>query len=658
MVQHALHEESFLSVCKYYRAIYDTPDVKKDESKWIPVLQNTILFVILASFDNEQSDLIHRIYEDPNVSKLIVFKEFAKCFITTELMRWPKIEEIYGEALKSTFVFNTKSESGSKRLKELHKRVIEHNIRVISKYYTKITLKRLTQLLDLPLKETEEFLSNLVTSKMIYARIDRPAGVVSFETRKEANTILNDWASNINQLLELIVKTNCRHTRLPRRKWSTRSPSRYELGKTRMGTRKLKGTRILSKNMERLSQDGSQVVYPDLETILSLSSQNSLSVAGLLNIKKKLSQSQNTLHVNLVDESDSAIRKNRQQSSSAGRNPASSTMPTIPVSDLAIALASAREEEEEDERLLPSGKKRPGRKPSNIEPTNKRTAQNRAAQRAFRERRERYVKDLEIRVQQLESLSTDESSEASLNLLRENLQLKQKIQELEIHNSTLKNISFNLEFPLLEKAVATNVPLLFPAPSEQQNNTYLSDSFRFDISPYQKDGQSFVPTESGKSLFKDIFGHLPMPPSRSDVAISPIVQPNFGFLQSTNLFTPSIINSGSTIASTEENNHNLSNLLLDFSSPSFNQLRDSQTPYSITFEQSPQDAQYTFNTDWLDLIPKTGLFTEAVNRTDDVKEVVVGSALNELCEDEKLRNRVIGFANDESSLDELCQLFR
>ncbi|KAJ1550672.1 hypothetical protein HK096_005653 [Nowakowskiella sp. JEL0078] len=207
MVQHALHEEAFLSVCKYYRAIYDTPNVKRDESKWIPVLQNVILFAVLASFDNEQSDLIHRIYEDPNVSKLVVYKEFAKCFLTTELMRWPKIEEIYGDSLKGTFVFDVKSENGNKRLKQLHKRVIEHNIRVISKYYTKITLKRLTQLLDLPSKETEEFLSNLVTSKMIYARIDRPAGVVSFETRKEANAILNDWASNINQLLELIVKT-------------------------------------------------------------------------------------------------------------------------------------------------------------------------------------------------------------------------------------------------------------------------------------------------------------------------------------------------------------------------------------------------------------------------------------------------------------------
>jgi 26S proteasome regulatory subunit N5 len=77
------------------------------------------------------------------------YSELAKCFVTNELMRWPKIEEIYGSALQETSVFSTADEAGRKRWSELHNRVIEHNIRVIAKYYTRITTKRLTQLLDL-----------------------------------------------------------------------------------------------------------------------------------------------------------------------------------------------------------------------------------------------------------------------------------------------------------------------------------------------------------------------------------------------------------------------------------------------------------------------------------------------------------------------------
>lgn len=78
---------------------------------------------------------------------------------------------------------------------------------MIAKYYTRITTKRLTQLLDLPDKDCEEFLSKLVVSKTIYAKIDRPAGVVSFAKTKHANEVLNEWSQDINGLLGLIEKT-------------------------------------------------------------------------------------------------------------------------------------------------------------------------------------------------------------------------------------------------------------------------------------------------------------------------------------------------------------------------------------------------------------------------------------------------------------------
>lgn len=66
--------------------------------------------------------------------------------------------------------------------------------------------------------------------------------------------------------------------------------------------------------------------------------------------------------------------------------------------------------------------KKPGRKPLTSEPTSKRKAQNRAAQRAFRERKERHVKDLEIKVEELE-----EASKAANN---ENSTLKAEVQRL------------------------------------------------------------------------------------------------------------------------------------------------------------------------------------------------------------------------------------
>ncbi|CAJ0650773.1 14814_t:CDS:10 [Entrophospora sp. SA101] len=176
---------------------------QEDESKWKGVLENVIYFIILSPYDNEQSDLLNRIYKDPNLVKLALHHELAKHFITPELIPWSMIQETYGTALRQTSVFLQNDEHGEKHWQDLHKRVIEH----VPKYYKRIRTKRLSQLLDLNDQDTEDFLSKLVVSKTIYAKIDRPAGIVSFAEPKDPNQVLNDWSNNINSLLGLIEKT-------------------------------------------------------------------------------------------------------------------------------------------------------------------------------------------------------------------------------------------------------------------------------------------------------------------------------------------------------------------------------------------------------------------------------------------------------------------
>ena len=57
------------------------------------------------------------------------------------------------------------------------------------------------------LQETELFLSELVVSKTVFARIDRLAGVVTFSPHKESNEILNEWSHNLNSLMQLLNRT-------------------------------------------------------------------------------------------------------------------------------------------------------------------------------------------------------------------------------------------------------------------------------------------------------------------------------------------------------------------------------------------------------------------------------------------------------------------
>ncbi|KAJ5925018.1 AP-1-like transcription factor napA [Penicillium verhagenii] len=67
--------------------------------------------------------------------------------------------------------------------------------------------------------------------------------------------------------------------------------------------------------------------------------------------------------------------------------------------------------EETGKKRRESEAKKPGRKPLTSEPTTKRKAQNRAAQRAFRERKEKHLKDLEIKMNDLQRSSDTANQE-------------------------------------------------------------------------------------------------------------------------------------------------------------------------------------------------------------------------------------------------------
>ena len=92
-------------------------------------------------------------------------------------------------------------------LTTFHARVTEHNLGVVSAYYGRITLERLASLLELELGKMEEQLCDMVSKKQIYARIDRPSGVVTFQAPKSPNELLNDWAGDIGSLLNMLEGT-------------------------------------------------------------------------------------------------------------------------------------------------------------------------------------------------------------------------------------------------------------------------------------------------------------------------------------------------------------------------------------------------------------------------------------------------------------------
>lgn len=207
----AKHEDKYLDACKHYMQVLDTPAIEEDREKLRAILQRVAFFIILAPHDNEQHDLIYRIKADTRYATLPHESQLLRLFTLPEIMRWPMVAKQFAPYLCGTDVFDSApGQSGDtkahQRWQDLRKRVIEHNVRVVAKYYTRIHMPRLTQLLDLTEDETEKYISELVTSKTIHAKIDRPAHIVSFAKPRDADDVLNEWSGNMKSLLGLLER--------------------------------------------------------------------------------------------------------------------------------------------------------------------------------------------------------------------------------------------------------------------------------------------------------------------------------------------------------------------------------------------------------------------------------------------------------------------
>ncbi|KAK7536976.1 PCI domain-containing protein [Phyllosticta citribraziliensis] len=229
------HDDKYLEACKHYRQVLDTEAVEEDPEKLKAVLQRVIYFVILAPHDNEQSDLLHRIFKDSRNAQIPSEAQLLKLFTIPELMRWPIIEQQFGKHLCSTDIFDEKlgqstDPKANQRWQDLRKRVIEHNVRVVAKYYTRIQIPRLRELLDLNEDETEKYISDLVTSKTIYAKIDRPAKIVNFAKPRDADDVLNEWSGNMRSLLGLLERID--HLITKEEMMARIQPTKVDKGKT------------------------------------------------------------------------------------------------------------------------------------------------------------------------------------------------------------------------------------------------------------------------------------------------------------------------------------------------------------------------------------------------------------------------------------------
>ena len=93
-------------------------------------------------------------------------------------------------------------------MREFLRQLIQHNLRVVERYYCRINIKTLSKLIGVPEDRAEQELCDMVVNKRIAAKINRLEWRVTFKkANKSTEGVLENWNGDIRNLLDKVEQT-------------------------------------------------------------------------------------------------------------------------------------------------------------------------------------------------------------------------------------------------------------------------------------------------------------------------------------------------------------------------------------------------------------------------------------------------------------------
>lgn len=216
IIQYYNHEKDDIEVARCYQTLYDTM-TKAEENKECNlefseqekrrVFENFVIYLMISPYSNEQVDLLNIVNTkySRELEATPTLERFVQKLLVSELM--PLNEDNVREQLGEFEPFTDAVEHNEDHLKLVFKQIIQHNLRVIEKYYTRIRLDRLSALIGVGIDRTEIEIADMVVNHRIVAKINRLDGIVKFHKKEFVNDTLNNWNHDVKDLLFKIDKT-------------------------------------------------------------------------------------------------------------------------------------------------------------------------------------------------------------------------------------------------------------------------------------------------------------------------------------------------------------------------------------------------------------------------------------------------------------------
>ena len=203
-----------MDTCRSYQTIYDTINKASDETKTKidpsgegrkNAFQNFVLYLLLSPYTQDKVDqlnIIESMYPRELEAEPLLTK-YVRKFLTFELM--PLQEDDITQQMAAYEPFQDRTLHSKNHLIELIRQLVQHNLRVIEKYYSRISLERMSQLVGVSVERTENELGDMVVNGRIAAKINRLAGIVVINKRKQfTNEKLNSWNHDLRNTLDKI----------------------------------------------------------------------------------------------------------------------------------------------------------------------------------------------------------------------------------------------------------------------------------------------------------------------------------------------------------------------------------------------------------------------------------------------------------------------
>ena len=227
MIKYYIHEKNYLDVSKSYKILYDfiheindkldkmqknKIEIKpkaienyinaKKENDLNELFQNYVLYLSICPPELETRNMYNEL--KLNYKKELDANKIILYIVNTHLSDDIVIinDNLFGNYIKCKIF-----EEDKELLKLFRKYWIQHNLLIFSKFFSKIYLKRISEMTSVSIEEIESELADMVVNNYIYAKINRIENIVNFQKKIEHHDVLDELNYDLGKMLEGLEQT-------------------------------------------------------------------------------------------------------------------------------------------------------------------------------------------------------------------------------------------------------------------------------------------------------------------------------------------------------------------------------------------------------------------------------------------------------------------